>query len=904
MVNFEVIVDKLSSKDQAAKLDPFIESQSDEIVAELANGTLRIVDFVKGLNPILTNGSHEVRANGVRFMVHSIVQLPHGLLNEKEIETLTEFMCLRLIDHKSMEQPALRCLSFFVDCDNKPVRYNKQLIEFIRDKSNPHRMDAKTRHRIYELLKKVIVEKRRSSNVIDGDLIYSLVSILEGENNPDNLLLCFGMISYILKNFIELDPFMDDIFEWLSSYYPVDYTPSEKEDGEAINIQRSDLVQALYDCFYATPSNSDNLQTLLLEKLDSNVMSSKLESLECLIKCYEQFPFTSIQKYNSTLWTAIRMNCLRKINTIDSKLLETSLRALTALAKRLSEDGDLYFTFISDLYEELAIAFRKPEMELFEPAARLLTHAILPSMKGFNYVLDKILTISMNALEVDELRPLVGLAYIFERLHMNHPDAKLKSDLDDPIKKLLIKVLDKIKPENVGALTVIEALISLKVPLGHDDLDEIITKLRELNMKVDLDIERCLALICLNYRRKDIISDEELVDYDLGSLIKLIHCFDLDELKLNKLETSNSSFPTSLSKLSVYMRLLIIQLDSNPGPQIDSINQQMLNLSLIRMREIASSLMQRTITERIALVHSIVLNKLAGQSVSKILMDIFSSDYCQKLVPVDDEDHAKTQDVYLPILKPVFKSLVIRNHQLAAPLINLFLNFMTSDKVSLRLALDGARVFSFVQSDDLYLFNVNHHYQVFSLYRQKFYSQSNKEIRVRFNKQSNETKKYLLLCSLALQIPHLPFAAYRRDYDWIVRQLLTVLLQHWNTTNSENDGTKTETTMQDLFSVLFNCLDNLIQRDSSEHLVGFLPSLIELCLRGAGEASSLQTRKQALVCLTKIAASFNDADLLVFRPKVIDKLRSCLADKKRLVRQTAAVARLRWIIIGQPIGSV
>ena len=86
-----------------------------------------------------------------------------------------------------MEQPTLKCLSYFIDCDNKPTRFNNDLIEFLKTKINVQKMDNKGRSLVYEITRKVILEKRRISSTIDSDLIYSLIHMIEGESKKKPL---------------------------------------------------------------------------------------------------------------------------------------------------------------------------------------------------------------------------------------------------------------------------------------------------------------------------------------------------------------------------------------------------------------------------------------------------------------------------------------------------------------------------------------------------------------------------------------------------------------------------------------------------------------------------------------------------------------------------------------------
>lgn len=874
-------------------LEPnYIDQASSELTKKVRNGELKIIDIVGNLDPVLINTSHEIRLKGVEILTKVIVFQKEDFFLEKEIEVLSEFLCMRLIDHKTMEQLTLECLSYFVDCKKKPTHYNTTLLDFLKSKAHIQRMEAKVRLLVYKIAKKVVVETNRTNRAMHGDLIYSVIHLMEGESNPQNLLVCFSIVSFILKNFEDLEPFIDDLFDWLSNYYPVDYTPNERDEAEnqGVFISRSDLVKALYDCFYASQLNSENLQTLLLDKLESNIMSTKIESLQCLIKCYDVFPLKSIKDYSSSLWTSIRVECLKKLDLVDHNLFDTSNRALSALTTKLAEDNEIYFTFISELYDELSIAFRKPEMGLFEPAAILLTSAVQPRLTGFNFILSKILPISKNAFSSSEFRPATGVAHIFEQLLLQKPNSKLDKELNELSNSLALQIIEVVHSEE-SCLKLLNSMIRNQIGFREETLDAIIQKLL---LKVEEGFhgaEESLALLCMNYKRSDVLFDDPKIDCQIGSLLKLVTFYKLEgptNLRTNK---------TMLAKFQTYLRQLIFILDAADNSAIDSLDPQELNGFLSEIRRLTAGVERgQNLVNNAGRIHAIVLNKLSTNKVDPVLMEFFSSKYCQSLIPTSEEEIKISCQAYIPILQWIMKSLVIRNHQLSVPLMNLVLNFICSDKVGADLALVAVQLFGFIHRDDKMIsFDRKLSYQVFVLHKQKFFAQTSKEILIRYEIQKNELKRHLLMCSIIIQIPLVPLPAYKKDCELIVREILKILTAVRGCNNQE--------TPNEVTAMIYEGIESLVEQDIGGNLFGFLSELVELNLVYAKEAQSLLVRRRALVSLAKIATAFKEKDLLVLRSSVVNKLKTCLEDKKRIVRQAAAEARLRWVLIGQPIGS-
>lgn len=870
----------------------YIDQTARDLTNRVRDGELKIISVVESLDPVLINTSYEIRLRGVEMLAKIVVSQEKDFFLEKEIEVLSEFLCLRLIDHKSMEQPTLECLSYFIDCQKKPTRFNKTLLEFLVSKANIQRMDSKRRLLVYGIVKKIVIEQCRVNRRMTSDLLYSVVHLMEGESNPQNLLVCFNLVSHIMKNFEDLEPFIDDLFDWLSSYYPIDYTPSDGDAAESqgVVVLRSDLVQALYDCFYANQLNSDNLQTLLLEKLESNVVSTKIESLQCLIKCYQVFSLKSVKDYASSLWTAVRVDCLKKMSLLDHNLLDSSNKTLSALTTKLAEDNEIYFTFISDLYDELSIAFRKPEMELFEAAAILLTSAVQPRFTGFDYILSKILPISINAFSSKEIRPATGVAHILEQLLIYHPDSKLNQELSEISNHLALQIIEFIDIEE-SCHRLLNSMIRYHIDFKESVLDTIISKLLIQVEKGFRNAEESLALLCMKYKRSDVLFEDPGIDCQIGSLLKLVTYYKLKGVEDHRINRTN------IAKFSIYLRQIIFLLDSADILSINNLDPKELDEFLNETRIIAVDLRKNIhLIDNIGRIHAIVLNKLSNERINSPMMQFFSSGYCQNLIPISGKEREISCEAYIPVLRWVIKSLVIRNHQYFVPLMNLLLNFICSEKVEANLALIGAKVLGSIHSDDSVIsFDRKRSYQVFMLHKQKFFAQTSKEIRIRLGIQENELKKHILMCSVVIQIPLIPPATYKKDCEWIVREILKILTALKSSCDQDTPG--------DITSLVYECIEHLVEQDLGGNLFGFLSELVELNLSYAREAQSLLVRKRALVSLARIAVTFKDQDLLVLRTLVIDKLKVCLEDKKRIVRQAAAEARLRWVLIGQPIGS-
>lgn len=856
-----------------------IKNEVKRIVKQLNQSELKIIDLVKAMDSLLTNVDFEVRRLGLNILSDVIPSLSIDLLDEKEIRTISEFIFLKMVDHSSMEILCLKCLTYFVDCRKKPKDFNDNILEFFKTKVNVRKLTNASRSMVYDIVMKILKELPTNKGLYH-DLVYSILHVIEDEHSPDNILRCFKIVSFILKNF-DILPYIDDIFDWLSSYFPIDYTPEDTaEDPSAPVIQRSELVEALYECFYCNPSNSNSLQTLLLSSVESNVMATKIESFECLIKCYEVFPLENIKDFSRSVWSTIRMQCLQKPGLVDQKILDLSYKTLTALSTKLMTGDGLYFNFIADMYDELSIAFRNPEMDLYESAIKLLVSVAKPQVSGFNFIIDNVLPVSIKAISSGEYRPVSGLENLFHQFYTNHPHSELNLKNDENIDRLASLMIDNItKDHESGKL--LYALLKSRVKLSSELIDHIIKVFTSVQTNTSRErIEDCLVCIFSTYKKYRIIFDDDSKDYtNLSVLLSSVDIFEV------------LGCDDNLSKLHLYLHHIIQILDIQEKIPNDSTSSSIFGSFLTSLRGLAlKHCRDKYIVHKIRDLHFIILNKIDETSLTQVAMAIFSSDYCQSLIPTEKIDNGPSS-TYLEILKGVMKGLVLRNSKLHEPMINLVLNFLTSEKLSDGQELESLEIFSFVQSDSSISELKSKYYRIFPYYKQKLFANSMKEAKTRYDKSTDDHTKALLVCSIAFQLRYLNFGIYKRDIEWLMREQLRILMQ----LKGSVDRTK-------IISQIIECIKESLWKELKDKFNGLLKTIIDVCLFYSKESKLMEHRRLALLCLAKVTDSFDDSDLLIFRQSVVHALKICLADRKRLVRQAAATARLRWILVGQPIG--
>lgn len=111
------------------------------------------------------------------------------------------------------------------------------------------------------------------------DFIYGVISSMDGERDPRNLMFLFANLPNFMKH-VPLGHLAEEMFEVISCYYPIDFYPSPDDPAA---VTRQDLANALSPCLCAVPEFGEQCLVLLIEKLDSSLRLAKIDSLKLLV---------------------------------------------------------------------------------------------------------------------------------------------------------------------------------------------------------------------------------------------------------------------------------------------------------------------------------------------------------------------------------------------------------------------------------------------------------------------------------------------------------------------------------------------------------------------------------------------------------------------------------------------
>ncbi|XP_052102418.1 MMS19 nucleotide excision repair protein homolog isoform X1 [Mytilus californianus] len=340
------------------------------VTKDIVNNEVKLVTFIENLQKYLTSTDVSIRSRCVRLIAEVLHQLPNSHLNEDEVELLVTYMCERLMDHHSVQPPALYALLALSGCKNFPDGLASKICRIIFQNVQNQSLSQSDRCSVYTLIARFLDTRMEELKKMEADFVLGFIQVMDTEKDPRNLMTCFQCARTIILNF-SLGVFVEEMFEVTSCYFPIDFTPPPNDNYK---ITRDDLIKGLRGCLSATEKFAGYTYPLLLEKLTSDVQSAKLDSLQTLIECVELYGIKPLKEFQSSLYNCIKSEMFSSGNqAIEQAALEALRGIVLTLSKSLlaGPDGPVY-NYISEILQDCKRYMTGEDNRLLVPVCRLL----------------------------------------------------------------------------------------------------------------------------------------------------------------------------------------------------------------------------------------------------------------------------------------------------------------------------------------------------------------------------------------------------------------------------------------------------------------------------------------------------------------------------------------------------
>uniref|UniRef100_A0A2K5CPL0 MMS19 nucleotide excision repair protein n=1 Tax=Aotus nancymaae TaxID=37293 RepID=A0A2K5CPL0_AOTNA len=307
------------------------EGPADQVAADVKSGNYTVLQVVEALGSSLENPEPRTRARGIQLLSQVLLQC-HSLLLEKEVVHLILFYENRLKDHHLVIPSVLQGLKALSLCVALPPGLAVSVLKAIFQEVHVQSLPQVDRHTVYNIITNFMRTREEELKGLGADFTFGFIQVMDGEKDPRNLLVAFHIVHDLISRDYSLGPFVEELFEVTSCYFPIDFTPPP---NDPYGIQREDLILSLRSVLASTPRFAEFLLPLLIEKVDSEILSAKLDSLQTLNACCAVYGQKELKDFLPSLWASIRRESSQR-----RTILEMLLGFLKLQEKWSYEDKD------------------------------------------------------------------------------------------------------------------------------------------------------------------------------------------------------------------------------------------------------------------------------------------------------------------------------------------------------------------------------------------------------------------------------------------------------------------------------------------------------------------------------------------------------------------------------------
>ncbi|KAB1270772.1 MMS19 nucleotide excision repair protein-like protein [Camelus dromedarius] len=353
------------------------EGPADQVAAEL-----QFTAFDE-FRSSLENPEPRTRARGIQLLSQVLLQC-HSLLLEKEVVHLILFYENRLKDHHLVIPSVLQGLRALSLCVALPPGLAVSVLKAIFQEVHVQSLPQVDRHTVYSIITNFMRTREEELKGLGADFTFGFIQVMDGEKDPRNLLVAFRIVHDLISRDYSLDT------QGLITVWP----PNDPH-----GIQREDLILSLRAVLASTPRFAEFLLPLLIEKVDSEILSAKLDSLQTLNACCAVYGQKELKDFLPSLWASIRREVFQ---TASERVEAEGLAALNSLTACLSRSvlradaEDLLDSFLSNILQDCRHHLCEPDMKLVWPSAKLLQAAAGASARACDHITSNVLPLLLE----------------------------------------------------------------------------------------------------------------------------------------------------------------------------------------------------------------------------------------------------------------------------------------------------------------------------------------------------------------------------------------------------------------------------------------------------------------------------------------------------------------------------
>ena len=282
------------------------QKASKQVIAKTQNA----VDVLTSLGPFLTDKNLGRRKIGLNFLSQFLTNLPRNFCDFQECEVFAKFYEDRINDHHSLIPGIIRGIDAIFRFDNLRGKDQNALFRKFFSQVHVQSQIVHDRRRVFELFDYLFNTdwKLQCLKELQSEVVLVYIQAVDAEKDPQNMKLIFSMWPIILQQF-KLEPFEEDVFEAMSCYFPIDFSPPK---GTEILVSKEDLVLGLRKCLSTSNLFAPVALPLFMEKLDSEISDAKIDANYTMIECFKIYSPEQLSLHLESLWELLQKEILGK----------------------------------------------------------------------------------------------------------------------------------------------------------------------------------------------------------------------------------------------------------------------------------------------------------------------------------------------------------------------------------------------------------------------------------------------------------------------------------------------------------------------------------------------------------------------------------------------------------------
>lgn len=628
----ELVDLSINSETSTEKQKEYINLINQELINKNDTNILKVVEL---LETYLINKDPFIRSKGI-FLLSSIIELilenqskqdkqnKKEVLTNKEVTILIQFYLERLDDQPSVGE-IIRGILILLQFDNekdkeyKSLILEKDLIEIPKQIINSLALQTYqqvVRYNVYLIfllyLEKYLKITKDNYNSKEENLFISgFINCFEGEKDPRNLMISFKIIKLIIQK-LNYKSYIEDLFTVIFCYFPITFKPPP---NDIYGITSDHLKIALTECISCTPYFAKFSLPLLIEKLSSNKIETKYDSIITLNSCTLIYDSDDFKPYLNKLWPLLYQEIINNSNNNSNNsnsnnsnekiiliFLQSIIKLLSLEPIVINKESSLN-QFLNLICNSFMDYINEAEFKNSNTIANLLYCISSTTDPSNTFVTTKLLPIFINKIQTNKILPtqrkvlldfvtiLLTTTFTLKTKLEQQTNSSIETDLNKPLEQYKEDIITIYKdsvlygdfiPFKCSGLKGLASLIICNLILDEQELNEIIniinTSCFETNVDKTIRKSATESLVLIASYQPDIILLHTLpiLDNKISQssspapyLDLLIQIFSPPTLILQGLELLLNHSLSSLSS----NRSLSIQL-------INSMTQLMIHLHL------------------------------------------------------------------------------------------------------------------------------------------------------------------------------------------------------------------------------------------------------------------------------------------------------------------------------------